>query len=70
MNWLQLTQAQTGAKIHVNMALVILIAPSKTGGSALMVSVMEKDHARIVPVQETPQQITEMLNSRANGAPG
>ncbi|HZU87866.1 MAG TPA: hypothetical protein VE993_01280 [Stellaceae bacterium] len=34
--WLQLTQANTGAKIYVNMEHVIVIAPSKTGGANLM----------------------------------
>jgi hypothetical protein len=62
MHWLQLTQAQTGATIYVNMDLVILIAPSKTGGTALVTSVREKESARIVPVLEDPQTIIAMLN--------
>lgn len=65
MHWLQLTQASTGVTIHVNMALVILIAPSKTGGSALVTSVLEKESARLIPVLESPQQIADMLNAAA-----
>lgn len=63
MTWLPLTQANTGAKIHVNMAQIILIAPSKTGGSSLVASVREKESARIIPVQESPQKIAEMLKA-------
>ena len=63
MHWLQLTQAQTGATIYVNIKIsVILIAPSKTGGTALVTSVREKESARIVPVLEDPQTIMAMLN--------
>ena len=68
MGWLQLTQANTGVAIHVNMALVVLIAPSKTGGSALVTSVLEQASARIVPVLESPQQIADMLKAAAKAA--
>jgi hypothetical protein len=68
MHWLQLTQAQTGATIYVNMSLVILVAPNKTGGAALVTSVREKESARIVPVLESPQEIMDMLNGSSSGA--
>ena len=68
MHWLQLTQARTGAKIYVNMRLVILVAPNKTGGAALVTSVREKESARVVPVLENPQQIMDMLNGSSSGA--
>ena len=54
MHWLQLTQAQTGATIYVNMRLVILVAPNKTGGAALVTIVREKESARVVPVCREP----------------
>lgn len=63
MSWLQLTQVNTGVKIHVNMAHIVLIAPNKTGGSALVSDVREKESARIIPVQESPQQVAELLRS-------
>ena len=65
MNWLRLTQANTGVTIHVNMDQVILVAPNKTGGSALLTTVLEKDSGRIVPVKETPQEIGLMLERAA-----
>ena len=65
MNWLRLTQANTGVTIHINMDQVILIAPNKTGGSALLTTVLEKDSGRIVPVKETPQEIGAMLDQSA-----
>ena len=68
MHWLQLTQAQTGATIYVNMRLVILVAPSKTGGASLVTSVREKETARVVPVLESPQDIMGMLNGSSSGA--
>ena len=61
MTWLRLTQGNTGVSIHVNMAQVVVVAPSKTGGSALMTAVREKESARIVPVRESPQDIAAML---------
>lgn len=63
MKWLQLTQANTGVKVYVNMNLVILIAPAKTGGSALVTTVREKESARIISVRESPGTVFEMLNS-------
>jgi hypothetical protein len=66
MHWLQLTQAQTGAKIYVNMSQVILVAPSKTGGSALLTTVLEKESARVIPVQESPQEIMDRLNNKSS----
>lgn len=63
MHWLHLTQVNTGAKIQVNMDHVILIAPNKTGGSALVSDVLEKESARVIPVTESPQKIAEMLKS-------
>lgn len=67
MSWLRLTQANTGVTIHVNMAQIIVIAPNKTGGSALLTCVAENDKARIIPVRESPQEIAERLGSA--GAP-
>jgi hypothetical protein len=65
MQWLQLTQANTGAKIYVNMNLVVLIAPNKTGGAALVTTVLEKESARIIPVQESPATVVAMLGGKA-----
>lgn len=65
MRWLNLTQVNTGAKIQVNMEHIILIAPNKTGGSALVSDVLEKESARVIPVQESPAKIAEMLKSPA-----
>jgi hypothetical protein len=66
--WLQLTQANTGAKIYVNMEHVIVIAPSKTGGANLVLTVSEttqktgRQAARIVPVRESQETIVEMMS--------
>ena len=68
MRWLQLTQANTGVKVFVNMELVVLIAPTKTGGSALVTNVMEKETARVVPVTEAPQRLMELLGGGAEKA--
>jgi hypothetical protein len=68
MQWLQLTQATTGVKLYVNMSLVVLIAPSKTGGASLVAAVREKESARIIPVQESPEDVMEMLDSQTKGA--
>ena len=68
MAWLRLTQANTGMAIHVNMAQVVVIAPNKTGGSALLTLAMEKDSARIVPVKESPQEVADLM-ARAESAP-
>jgi hypothetical protein len=67
MHWLQLTQANTGVRIHVNMDRVIVIAPSRTGGSNLMLTVTEtaprgsKIAARILPIRESPDEIMAMV---------
>jgi hypothetical protein len=66
--WLQLTQANTGAKIYVNMEQVIVIAPSRTGGANLVLPVSEtgqksaRQVARILPVRETQEMIVEMMS--------
>lgn len=65
---MQLTQANTGAKIYVNMEHVIVIAPSKTGGANLMLTVSEttqktgRQTARIVPVRESQELIVDMMS--------
>ena len=69
MNWIRLTQANTGVTIHVNMAQIIVVAPNKTGGSALLTTVLEKETARIIPVRETPQEIATMLERAGLSAP-
>lgn len=69
MHWLRLTQANTGVTIHVNMAQIILVAPNKTGGSALLTTVTEKESARIIPVRETPQEIADLLERAGPSAP-
>jgi hypothetical protein len=67
MHWVKLTQANTGAAIHVNMDLVVLIAPSREGGSNLMLTVREpsrksgKDTARIIPTLESPDQVMQIV---------
>ena len=67
MHWLQLTQAATGARIHVNMDCVILVAPSRTGGSNLMLTATEtaprggKIAARILSIHESPDEIMAMV---------
>jgi hypothetical protein len=66
--WLQLTQANTGAKIYVNMEQVIVIAPSRTGGANLVLPVSEttqktaRQAARILPVRETQEMIMDMMS--------
>ena len=68
MYWLQLTQANTGAKIYVNMEQVIVIAPSRTGGANLVLPVSEtvqktgREGARILPVSESQETIMEMMS--------
>ncbi len=70
MHWIELTQANTGAKIHVNMDLVVLVAPNRRGGANLMLTVREpsersgKETARIIPVQESSPEVMEMVRSR------
>jgi len=71
MHWIPLTQANTGMTIHVNMDLVVLVAPSKDGGSNLMLTVRElskngRDTARLVPTMENPDQIMHLLIQGAN----
>ncbi|MBE7197981.1 MAG: hypothetical protein INR70_09270 [Parafilimonas terrae] len=61
MVWLRLTQANTGMTIHVNMAQIVVIAPSKTGGSILMSTAQEKESVRLIPVRETPQDVASLL---------
>jgi hypothetical protein len=63
MKWLQLTQANMGVKVYVNMNLIVLIAPNKTGGSSLVSSVQEKESARMIMVTESPDTIFKMMNS-------
>jgi hypothetical protein len=73
MHWVQLTQANTGVKIYVNMALVILVIPSRRGGSNLMLTVREpsqkggKDSARIVPVMETQDEVMALVGAPKRG---
>jgi len=73
MHWVQLTQANTGVKIHVNMDLVVLVAPSRRGGANLMLTVREprpkggKDTARIIPVQENQAQVMQLLETPRRG---
>lgn len=67
MTWLPLTQANTGVTIYVNMDQVIIIAPNKTGGSALLTTIVEKETGRIIPVREAPQEIATALQKA--GAP-
>ena len=69
MHWIRLTQANTGVTIHVNMDLVVLLAPSKDGGSNLMLTVRElskngRDTARLVPVMEDPDKIMHLLTQK------
>lgn len=74
MHWLQLTQANTGARIHVNMDQVIIVAPSRTGGANLMLTIAEtaprggKIAARVVPVQESPDEVMAMIERPAGGS--
>ena len=71
MYWLQLTQANTGAKLYVNMEQVVVIAPSRTGGANLVLPVSEtpqstgRQTARILPVRETQEMIMNMMSQGA-----
>ncbi len=65
MAWLRLTQANTGVTIHVNMDQVVVIAPNKTGGAALLTTAPDKEAARIVPVKESPQEVAELIERAA-----
>ena len=63
MNFIRLTQGNTGATIQVNMDLVVVVAPSRDGGSSLMLTVREasaktgRESARIIPVLESPEEV-------------
>jgi hypothetical protein len=67
MHWVQLTQANTGVNIQVNMDLVVVVAPNRRGGSNLMLTVREpsqksgKETARIIPVQETQAEVMKLV---------
>lgn len=67
MHWVQLTQANTGVQIHVNMDLVVLVAPNRRGGANLMLTVREPtpkgggDSARLIPVQETQAEVMRLV---------
>jgi hypothetical protein len=69
MHWIQVTQANTGVKLHVNMELVVLVAPSRKGGANLMLTVREnsprsgKDTARLIPVIETPSEVMALVSA-------
>jgi hypothetical protein len=73
MHWVQLTQGNTGVRIHVNMDLVILIAPNRRGGCNLMLTVREpspksgKDTARIIPVQESEAEVIKLVKAIDRG---
>jgi hypothetical protein len=73
MHWVQLTQANTGAKIHVNMDLVVLVAPNPRGGANLMLTVREpspksgKESARIIPVQESQAEVMTLVEAPRRG---
>ena len=74
MHWVQLTQANTGVKIFVNMALVVLVIPSRRGGANLMLTVREpsqksggKDSARIIPVMETQEEVMALVAAPKRG---
>jgi hypothetical protein len=68
MHWLQLTQANTGVAIYVNMEQVVVVAPNKTGGAALLTNVPDKETGRIIPVRESPQEVMTMLESIGKAA--
>ena len=61
MQFLRLTQANTGVSIYVNMEQVVVMAPNKTGGTVLLTTALEKESARLVPVKETPLEIAALL---------
>jgi hypothetical protein len=69
MHWIQVTQANTGVKLYVNMELVILVAPNRTGGANLMLTVREpspqggKESARLIPVVETQSEVMALLSA-------
>jgi hypothetical protein len=69
MHWIQVTQANTGVKLYVNMELVILVAPNRKGGANLMLTVREqspgsgKDSARLIPVVETQSEVMALLSA-------
>jgi hypothetical protein len=73
MHWVQLTQANTGVKIYVNMALVVLVVPSRRGGANLMLTVREpsqksgRDSARIIPVMETQDEVMALVAAPKRG---
>jgi len=59
MHFVQLTQANTGVTIYVNMEQVV--APNKTGGTVLLTTALEKESARVVPVKEAPQDVMALI---------
>ena len=67
MNWIQLTQSSTGAEIYVNMTNVVMIAPSRAGGSNLMLAFTEamkatgRETARTISVIESSEEIMQKL---------
>jgi hypothetical protein len=69
MHWVQLTQANIGVRIHVNMDLVVLVAPNRRGGANLMLTVREpaaksgKDSARLIPVQESAAEVMKLVEA-------
>ena len=65
MRFIRLTQANTGATLHVNMDQVVVVAPNKNGGSVLLTTAIEKDAARIVPVRESPADVMALLEPAA-----
>ena len=67
MNFIRLTQANTGVSVYVNMAQVVVIAPNKTGGSVLLTTALEKESARVVPVKEAPHEIATLIGLQASG---
>lgn len=67
MNFIRLTQANTGVSVYVNMAQVVVIAPNKTGGSVLLTTALEKESARVVPVKEAPHEIATQMGLQTSG---
>ncbi len=61
MHFVQLTQANTGVTIYVNMEQVVVVAPNKTGGTVLLTTALEKESARVVPVKEAPQDVLALI---------
>ncbi len=68
MQFVRLTQANTGVTIYVNLEQVVVIAPNKTGGSVLLTTALEKESARIVPVKEAPQEVMAMMDQTAGAS--